>query len=145
MNTITDTLRSALIEAFHASRLTNAEFAKRVGMSEPMAWRLHQPDETPKLENIERGLKALGKRIEIRILPLAIALAILPAFALAQLPYNPPACVITAHLVINTYTSPIDIDNVCLTATTYTGGRLEFTGIDLADGIFRDGFDGAQP
>lgn len=144
MTTI-ETLRSALIEAFHASRLSNAEFARRRGISEPHAWNMHQIESTPKFETIERGLKALGKRIEIRILPLAILLALLPAFAAAQLPYAAPQCVITAHLVIDTYIGPIDIDDVCMTSVVYTGDRLEFTGVDQADGIFRDGFDGEQP
>jgi hypothetical protein len=144
MNTM-EKLRATLIDAINTAPLTNRQFAKGAGISEALACRIRKGDETPKLETIEKCLRALGKRVEIRILPLMIALALIPAPALAQLPYNPPQCAVTAHIVINTYIGPIDITDVCMTTTTYTGGLLEFIGIDLADGIFRDGFDGVMP
>jgi hypothetical protein len=79
------------------------------------------------------------------LVPLFIALTIASSVALAQLPYNPPQCVVISHLIVNTYIGPIVIDDVCMTLTRYLPGQLQFQGIDLADGIFRDGFDGTQP
>lgn len=143
--TLLESLRSKLIEAFHASRITNAEFAKRCGLNEAAAFQLVHTESHPDLVTIERAIKALDKRIEIRILPLALAMTLLPSLAFGQLPYAAPQCTVAAHLVINTYIGPIEITDVCMTTGQYTGGFLEFIGVDLADGIFRDGFDGAQP
>lgn len=138
--TAIENLRAALIEAFKDSGISNAEFARRCGISPAHAWNLHQAESTPKLESLERGLKALGKRIEIRIVALLVAL--LPLAAIAQAPHALQPCAVIAHAVIHTYTGPIEIDQLCMTVTRHTGNALLFEARDMADGIFRDGFDG---
>jgi len=140
---IMETIKQEIGDAFKASGLTNAEFARRAKISEAMAVRVRDPFESCRLQTLDNALRALGKRIEVTVVALLIALA--PVAAVAQLPYAPPPCTVTAHLVINTYIGPIEIDNVCMTTASYTGGQLYVEGIDLGDGIFRDGFDGDQP
>jgi len=134
-------LKSELIKAFNASGLTNAEFARRTECSEPMALRLRDPFENVHLDTINRGFKALGKRIEVKVVALLLAI-VLPTAALAQ-----PPCKVVASVTIHTYDGPIEIDELCMTVTSYAsvpgepGQRLHVEAVDLGDGIFKNGFD----
>jgi hypothetical protein len=131
-------LKTELIKAFDASGLKNAEFARRAGCSEPMALRLRDPNENCHLDTLGRGLAALGKRIEVKVVALLMALLSVPAAA--QAPYIPQQCAVTVDVMIDTYMGPIDVVDACLTGFQHTGNHAYLTG--LGDGIFKDGFDG---
>ena len=139
---ISEAAKQAVIDTFDASGLTNAEFARRCGVSEPMALLLRDKLTPNKIDILDRALRALGKRIELRIVTLLIAAA-LPITTTAQpmQPWQPP-CAITTDITVHTYIGPIVITDLCLTLARYTGDHLQVQAIDLADGIFRDGFDG---
>jgi hypothetical protein len=147
---ITDTIKAELAAAFAASGLTNAEFARRAQVSEPMALRLRDPFESNHVDTLARALAALGKRLEVRVVDVLAAvlvaiIALLPFAAIAQAPTGPQPCPVIAHAVIHTYDGPIDIDQLCMSVTRHTGNRLEFEAIDMGAGIFRDGFDEVFP
>lgn len=139
---ITQAAKQAVIDAFNAAGITNAEFARRCRISEPMALLLRDEGTHNKIDILDRALRALGHRIDIKIVALLVA-AIFPISALAQplQPWQPP-CAITTDITVNTYIGPIEITDLCLTLATYTGGHLTVQAADLSDGIFRDGFDG---
>lgn len=73
------------------------------------------------------------------LVPIALMASLV---AIAQTQHQPQACAVSAHAVIHTYDGPIEIDQLCMTVTQYTGGQLQFEAVDMGDGIFRDGFDG---
>jgi antitoxin HicB len=57
----------ALIEAFQASGLTQAELATRIGREGRETRRLLDPDHPSKLPALSRALQALGKRLIISV------------------------------------------------------------------------------
>lgn len=140
-NPVMNQLKAELGAAFNASGLKNAEFARLAGCSEAMACRLRDPYESVHLDTICRGFKALGKRIEVKVVALLLAI-VLPTAALAQ-----PPCKVVASVTIHTYDGPIEIDELCMTVTSYAsvpdepGQRLHVEAVDLGDGIFKNGFD----
>ncbi|MEO6394780.1 MAG: type II toxin-antitoxin system HicB family antitoxin [Devosia sp.] len=57
----------AFIEAFKASGLTRVALAERLGKAETEVRRMLDPYHATKLPSIEAGLRALGKRLVVRI------------------------------------------------------------------------------
>ena len=57
----------ALIEAFRASHLTQAALASKLGKGETEVRRMLDPYHKTKLPSIEEGLRALGKRLVVRV------------------------------------------------------------------------------
>jgi len=58
-------VKLALRWARKRARLTQAELARRVGMSQPAIARLEHPDYNPTLDLLERVAQALGTRLEV--------------------------------------------------------------------------------
>ena len=63
----TDALKLAVIEAFRASGISKAEFARRLGKGETEAYRILDPDHATKLASLEAALRALGKEVVVSV------------------------------------------------------------------------------
>ena len=62
-------VRISLKRARAAAGLTQAQLAKRVGISQPAIAALEHPDSNPTLETLEKVARALGARVEVSIEP----------------------------------------------------------------------------
>ena len=58
----------ALYEAMRAQRITRTELARRLGMQENGVHRLLNLDHRSHIDQLDRALSALGKRLEVRVL-----------------------------------------------------------------------------
>jgi len=58
----------ALYEAMRAQRITRTELARRLGLQENGVRRLLDLDHRSHIDQIDRALAALGKRLEVRVL-----------------------------------------------------------------------------
>ncbi|MGH6898751.1 MAG: type II toxin-antitoxin system HicB family antitoxin [Geminicoccaceae bacterium] len=58
----------ALYEAMRAERITRTDLARRLGLQENAVRRLLDLDHRSHLDQIDRALAALGKRLEVRVL-----------------------------------------------------------------------------
>ena len=58
----------ALYEAMRAERITRTEPARRLDMQENAIRRLLDLDHRSNIDRVDRGLAALGKRLEVRVL-----------------------------------------------------------------------------
>jgi len=58
----------ALYEAMRAQRITRTELARRLGMQENGVRRLLNLDHRSHIDQLDRALSALGKRLEVRVL-----------------------------------------------------------------------------
>jgi predicted transcriptional regulator len=58
-------VKLALRWARKRAGLTQAELARRAGLSQPAVARLEDPDHNPTLDLLERVAKALGTRLEV--------------------------------------------------------------------------------
>lgn len=58
----------ALYEAMRAQRMTRTELARRLGLHENAVRRLLDLDHRSHIDQVDRALVALGKRLEIRVL-----------------------------------------------------------------------------
>src|ERR671918_1744888 len=58
----------ALYEAMRAQRITRTELARRLGLQENAVRRLLDLDHRSHLDQLDRALAALGKRLEVRVL-----------------------------------------------------------------------------
>src|SRR5690349_5907348 len=62
-------VRIALKQARAAAGLTQAQLAKRVGVSQPTIAALEHPDSNPTIETLERVARALGANLQVSIAP----------------------------------------------------------------------------
>jgi antitoxin HicB len=62
------TAKLALYEAMRAQRITRTELTRRLGMQENAIRRLLDLDHRSHIDQIDRALAALGKRLEVRVL-----------------------------------------------------------------------------
>ena len=53
--------------AWRASGISKSELARRIGVKEPEARRILDPDHPTKLPTLERALKALGQRLVVSV------------------------------------------------------------------------------
>lgn len=60
------TIRWARLDA----GLTQAELARRAGVSQPMVAKLENPDANPSIETLEKVARALGARLEVTMHPI---------------------------------------------------------------------------
>jgi antitoxin HicB len=58
----------ALYEAMRAQRITRTELARRLGLQENAIRRLLDLDHRSHIDQLDRALAALGKRLEVRVL-----------------------------------------------------------------------------
>ena len=58
----------ALYQAMHAERITRTALARRLGLQENAVRRLLDLDHRSHIDQIDRALAALGKRLEVRVL-----------------------------------------------------------------------------
>lgn len=58
----------ALYEAMRAERITRTELAGRLGLQENAVRRLLDPDHRSHIDQVDRALAALGRRLEVRVL-----------------------------------------------------------------------------
>ena len=58
----------ALYEAMRAERVTRTELARRLGLQENAVRRLLDLDHRSHIDQVDRALAALGKRLEVRVL-----------------------------------------------------------------------------
>jgi antitoxin HicB len=58
----------ALYEAMRAQRITRTELARRLGLQENAVRRLLDLDHRSHIDQVDRALAALGKRLEVRVL-----------------------------------------------------------------------------
>ena len=58
----------ALYEAMRAQRITRSELARRLGLQENGVRRLLDLDHRSHIDQVDRALAALGKRLEVRVL-----------------------------------------------------------------------------
>jgi antitoxin HicB len=58
----------ALYEAMRAERITRTELARRLGLQENAVRRLLDLDHRSHIDQVDRALAALGKRLEVRVL-----------------------------------------------------------------------------
>jgi antitoxin HicB len=58
----------ALYEAMRAQRITRTELARRFGLQENAVRRLLDLDHRSHIDQVDRALAALGKRLEVRVL-----------------------------------------------------------------------------
>jgi antitoxin HicB len=58
----------ALYEAMRAQRITRTELARRLGLQENAIRRLLDLDHRSHIDQVDRALAALGKRLEVRVL-----------------------------------------------------------------------------
>jgi antitoxin HicB len=58
----------ALYEAMRAQRITRTELARRLGLQENAVRRLLDLDHRSHIDQLDRALAALGKRLEVRVL-----------------------------------------------------------------------------
>jgi transcriptional regulator with XRE-family HTH domain/predicted RNase H-like HicB family nuclease len=65
----------ALRRARHAAGFTQAELARRAGLSQPQLAKLESPDSNPTLDTLDRVAEALGVRLTLRFEPRAEAVA----------------------------------------------------------------------
>jgi plasmid maintenance system antidote protein VapI len=65
----------ALYEAMRAQQITRTELARRLGLQENAVRRLLDLDHRSHIDQIDRALAALGKRLEVRVLQPACSLA----------------------------------------------------------------------
>jgi antitoxin HicB len=61
------TAKLALYEAMHAQRITRTELARRLGLQENAIRRLLDLDHRSHIDQVDRALAALGKRLEVRV------------------------------------------------------------------------------
>jgi antitoxin HicB len=59
----------ALYEAMRAQRITRTELARRLGLQENAIRRLLDLDHRSHIDQVDRALAALGKRLEVRLEP----------------------------------------------------------------------------
>jgi DNA-binding XRE family transcriptional regulator/predicted RNase H-like HicB family nuclease len=62
-------VRIALKQARAAAGLTQAQLAKRVGVSQPTIAALEHPDSNPTIETLEKVARALGASLQVSIEP----------------------------------------------------------------------------
>jgi len=62
-------VRIALKQARAAAGLTQAQLAKRVGVSQPTIAALEHPDSNPTIETLEKVARALGANLQVSIEP----------------------------------------------------------------------------
>jgi antitoxin HicB len=62
------TAKLALYEAMRAQRITRTELARRLGAQENAIRRLLDLDHRSHIDQVDRALAALGKRLEVRVL-----------------------------------------------------------------------------
>jgi antitoxin HicB len=62
------TAKLALYEAMRAERITRTELARRLGLQENAVRRLLDLDHRSHIDQLDRALAALGKRLEVRVL-----------------------------------------------------------------------------
>lgn len=60
-------LKLAVVEAFRAAGISQAEFARRLGKAETEARRILDPDHPTKLATLEAALKLFGKQVFISV------------------------------------------------------------------------------
>ncbi len=60
-------LKLAVIEAFRAAGISQAEFARKLGKAETEARRILDPDHPTKLTTLEAALKLFGKQVFISV------------------------------------------------------------------------------
>lgn len=60
-------LKIAVVEAFRATGISQAEFARRLGKAETEARRILDPDHPTKLATLEAALKLFGKQVFISV------------------------------------------------------------------------------
>jgi transcriptional regulator with XRE-family HTH domain len=53
----------------HRARLTQAQLAKRAGVSQQQIAQLEHPDSNPTLDTLERVARALGAHLELHLAP----------------------------------------------------------------------------
>jgi antitoxin HicB len=58
----------ALYEAMRAEQISRSEFARRLGLQENAVRRLLDLDHRSHIDQLDRALAALGKRLEVRVL-----------------------------------------------------------------------------
>jgi antitoxin HicB len=58
----------ALYEAMRAQRITRTELARRLGLQENAVRRLLDLDHRSHIDQVDRAIAALGKRLEVRVL-----------------------------------------------------------------------------
>ena len=58
----------ALYEAMRVQRITRTELARRLGLQENPVRRLLDLDHRSHIDQVDRALAALGKRLEVRVL-----------------------------------------------------------------------------
>lgn len=91
------------------------------------------------MEYVERGFKALGLKIKFEIVPILLAALLLAIPAVA----GTPNCPVQVSIDLDTYNGAVHYENICLTLPAmYSNGLLSIEGVELGDGIFKDGFDG---
>lgn len=61
---------AALIaDARRSAGLTQAQLAERIGVTQPVIARLEAPGSNPRMQTVERLLRATGRRLEWRVAP----------------------------------------------------------------------------
>ena len=58
----------ALYEAMRAERISRSELARRLGLQENAVRRLLDLDHRSHIDQVDRALAALGRRLEVRVL-----------------------------------------------------------------------------
>lgn len=146
-NPLMAALKAEFIAAFEAGGITKHKLGREAGTATTNVDRLLDPNTGTSIDTLDRAFRALGKRIEIRVVALLIAL--LPGAIAAQpapAPDAPQPCAVQVVIDLQTYEGPKHFENFCLSLPAmYGNGLLSVEATGMGDGIFKDGFDGANP
>ncbi|MGO7560527.1 type II toxin-antitoxin system HicB family antitoxin [Rhizobium johnstonii] len=66
-----DAIKLAVIEAFREAKISQREFARRLGKAENEARRILDPDHRSKLSQLQEAMQVLGKTIVVSVLEAA--------------------------------------------------------------------------